>query len=443
MILAVAYPSIESSISKLLLHSLLNLVPPQLMDPDHTVLRYTTNKQQTVYIYNRPSNYYFVHTSPYPQLRDCELPVGVQNLGNTCFMSSFIQLLTNCGCIEGLLSINTCGMPNRRYDLDIYNDPSIIINDTSLSNEYNNMMIQYSLHSQGPISADKLPFDTHNIQKSDSYLSLPSGNSATPGSFSLAPTGSAIENDKIGPGKTPSAPANGMFSISYNYNPIQSSMTNVATQSAPAEEEAPESSVNNTSMMSVTTSSKCCYYTRTINRMKNSTLILPISLHNINTKNSPTTSYSSSLRNSKDHQEKKQEATESDSYVPTSLRALQEIICDLRYGSCNVVCPLKLITTLKDYEGNPMDSNIQFDINEFCNILFEQMEREGAKDWLTSTFYGNYNSCIRSLECSHISIKHENFTMLSVNINKANVYNALAIDLLVFGTSIGTDCDCL
>ncbi|KAK8814252.1 hypothetical protein WA158_008114 [Blastocystis sp. Blastoise] len=305
--------SIKQHINKSILFPLLTLVPPIL------------NVDQTPPPPLTPSSTYTIPSSPFPRLRNCDLPVGIRNLGNTCYMNSFIQLLSNSGYIDGLLHIPTEEQPSVGQDktpvcyVSPHVNDALSVTNSIGTNIYNSDTIIAVPHSKS--SAASIPISVFPQPPKlivPEPLLAPLGMCASP-SISRVPSADI----PIMPSMTPNVPS----------------------------------------------------------------LVLPPPAL-------PPT--------------------------PSTLRAIQELICDLRYGSYHVGIFSKLIDTLTDFEGNKMDKNTQFDLSEFCNVLFDKIEKEGGNEWLENMFYGNMCSCTRSLKCSHVSLHNEPFTMLTVNINKAN-----------------------
>ncbi|KAK8800642.1 hypothetical protein WA158_006960 [Blastocystis sp. Blastoise] len=137
--------SIEQYINKSILFPLLTLVPP-ILNADHTPPPLI------------PSSTYTIPSFPFPRLRNCDLPMGIHNLGNTCYMNSFIQLLSNSGYIDGLLHIPTEGIVIKRNDKDIYTDIHVCVKNNPFTTERNNLRITSIPHGGQPIvSQDKTP----------------------------------------------------------------------------------------------------------------------------------------------------------------------------------------------------------------------------------------------------------------------------------------------
>lgn len=94
------------------------------------------------------------------------------------------------------------------------------------------------------------------------------------------------------------------------------------------------------------------------------------------------------------------------------------------------VDPSDLVESIRTYENESIDINIQMDVDEFYNLLFDRWEGQisSAEDrkLLRSFYGGQLVQQIKSKECSHISEKFEAFSAIQCEIQgKSNLEDSL------------------
>ncbi|KAH3756594.1 Ubiquitin carboxyl-terminal hydrolase 34 [Pelomyxa schiedti] len=125
------------------------------------------------------------------------------------------------------------------------------------------------------------------------------------------------------------------------------------------------------------------------------------------------------------------------------LTQLQILFSNLQESLKRAYDTAPFCTTIKDFEGNPVNTNQQMDANEFFNMVFDKMETTlkkipSQKDLLKQVFSGTLSQQLIPKECSHASRREENFYSLSVEIkNKKNIQEAL--NLFIEGELLAGD----
>lgn len=78
------------------------------------------------------------------------------------------------------------------------------------------------------------------------------------------------------------------------------------------------------------------------------------------------------------------------------------------------------VDTIRTYDNEPIDINIQMDVDEFYNLLFDRWESqlcsEDVKKVFRSFYGGQLVQQIKSKECSHISERLEPFSAIQCDI---------------------------
>lgn len=84
------------------------------------------------------------------------------------------------------------------------------------------------------------------------------------------------------------------------------------------------------------------------------------------------------------------------------------------------VAPNELAYSIKTYEETAIDVNIQMDVDEFYNLLFDRWEGQmlapEAKEEFRSFYGGQLVQQVKSKECPHISERLEPFSAIQCDI---------------------------
>ena len=84
------------------------------------------------------------------------------------------------------------------------------------------------------------------------------------------------------------------------------------------------------------------------------------------------------------------------------------------------VSPANLASSIRTYEEGQIDVNIQMDVDEFYNLLFDRWESQilapDAKRKFRSFYGGQLVQQVKSKECSHISERLEPFSAIQCDI---------------------------
>lgn len=78
------------------------------------------------------------------------------------------------------------------------------------------------------------------------------------------------------------------------------------------------------------------------------------------------------------------------------------------------------VDTIRTYDNEPIDINVQMDVDEFYNLLFDRWESQilapEDKKLFRSFYGGQLVQQIKSKECSHISERLEPFSAIQCDI---------------------------
>jgi ubiquitin C-terminal hydrolase len=104
--------------------------------------------------------------------------------------------------------------------------------------------------------------------------------------------------------------------------------------------------------------------------------------------------------------------------------------------------PVVFFNSIKDFNGEPMPTNEQRDVDEFLNIYMDKIEQNilGTEDdkYLKSIFGGAFAQELICKDCPHRSSREEPYMALSLEIkNKSNITEAL--DLFIQGEMLEGD----
>ncbi|GAO48806.1 hypothetical protein G7K_2975-t1 [Saitoella complicata NRRL Y-17804] len=98
---------------------------------------------------------------------------------------------------------------------------------------------------------------------------------------------------------------------------------------------------------------------------------------------------------------------------------LQRLFADLQTSKQKFIDPTSFIQTIKDYDGKPLDPTVQFDADEFFNMLFDRIEGclPGAeKERLRKQYGGTLVQQVIAKECGHLSEREEAFNAIQCDI---------------------------
>lgn len=115
-------------------------------------------------------------------------------------------------------------------------------------------------------------------------------------------------------------------------------------------------------------------------------------------------------------------------------REFQRLFAELQLSSLEFVTTKEFCNNFKVFDGNPINSNLQQDVNEFFNLLMDSLENaiketaEGKANFVTQCFTGTLKNSIISIEEEFPFQKsiNEPFINISLDIrNRFNLPNAL------------------
>lgn len=117
----------------------------------------------------------------------------------------------------------------------------------------------------------------------------------------------------------------------------------------------------------------------------------------------------------------------------TSQKLLSEtkkIFGNMQETWCKYVDPEGAVCSIRTYDNEPIDVNIQMDVDEFYNLLFDRWEAQitnpEEKKRFRSFYGGQLVQQIKSKECEHISERLEPFSAIQCDIKgKANLEESL------------------
>lgn len=113
------------------------------------------------------------------------------------------------------------------------------------------------------------------------------------------------------------------------------------------------------------------------------------------------------------------------------LHQLRYLFARLQLGNDKAACPAALAKSIIDFEGRPIDINIQMDVDEFFNLLFDRIEKQlkniGEVAQFRQLYGGVLCHTITSKECTHLSMREENFAAIQCDVRgKRNLEDSLA-----------------
>lgn len=112
------------------------------------------------------------------------------------------------------------------------------------------------------------------------------------------------------------------------------------------------------------------------------------------------------------------------------LSETKKIFGNMQETWCKYVDPEGAVCSIRTYDNESIDVNIQMDVDEFYNLLFDRWEAQitnpEEKKRLRSFYGGQLVQQIKSKECEHISERLEPFSAIQCDIKgKANLEESL------------------
>jgi len=112
------------------------------------------------------------------------------------------------------------------------------------------------------------------------------------------------------------------------------------------------------------------------------------------------------------------------------LRETQDLFAKMQNTFHRFVDPTDLAASIRTYEEVIIDVNIQMDVDEFYNLLFDRWEGQimqpDAKRAFKSFYGGQLVQQVKSKECGHISERLEPFSAIQCDIKgKGNLQESL------------------
>lgn len=112
------------------------------------------------------------------------------------------------------------------------------------------------------------------------------------------------------------------------------------------------------------------------------------------------------------------------------LSETKKIFANMQETWCKYVDPEGAVCSIRTYDNEPIDVNIQMDVDEFYNLLFDRWEAQitnlEEKKKFRSFYGGQLVQQIKSKECEHISERLEPFSAIQCDIKgKANLEESL------------------
>jgi len=99
---------------------------------------------------------------------------------------------------------------------------------------------------------------------------------------------------------------------------------------------------------------------------------------------------------------------------------LRVLFSRMQASFAKAIEPRDLVESLRDFAGDPIDPQVQMDVDEFFNLLFDRLESEMPTSELKSAFRSYYGGQlvqqVKSNECSHISERTEPFSAIQCDI---------------------------
>lgn len=117
-------------------------------------------------------------------------------------------------------------------------------------------------------------------------------------------------------------------------------------------------------------------------------------------------------------------------YQEGLLYQLQYLFTALQYSDKQYINPKSFASTIKDYEGNPINMNEQMDVDEFFNYFMDKLEayikESPQKNLIKAHFGGLQVTELIGQDCPHRSERYEPFLTVSVEVkNKKSLQEGL------------------
>ncbi|KAH9866726.1 hypothetical protein J1614_008419 [Plenodomus biglobosus] len=108
----------------------------------------------------------------------------------------------------------------------------------------------------------------------------------------------------------------------------------------------------------------------------------------------------------------------------------QRLFTQMQHSVCKSADPREFAACVKSFEQAPIDVNVQMDVDEFFNLLFDQWEKQLVKEEdkrKFRSFYGGQTlNQIKSKECDHVSERAESFFTVQCDVQgKVNLKESL------------------
>lgn len=369
---------IQNYINSKLYESLLGLVDNPAMNPNINVTPYRPPK------------------NPFSHLRTLGVPAGINNLGNTCYMSVILQMICHNYGSSLLFSLTTDDEYHQEsIDIHKYDDYSLCL---TRNNNSMNQIHNYNLN-HNPVD----PPLSNSIRSNHYYNSLyslplstlyESSNENTPApSLSPMPLSTATTKDSRSVSTTPSPNKDDSISpIVLTWSPSSDTTTDTQNNST----EGVHGKKSFTNMASPPAGSTIIPQTP----VPDASLAQDMKSPNEKTLNSV------------------------QSPKKSLLRCLQELICKLQVTSYSSINPSEFFMLLRDQTNQPLNRKVQCDMTEFLSMLFYQLmnENEQFNDWLNHTYQGSIYTKLSYINCDHQSISKEPFFFININMLHVNVY---------------------
>lgn len=122
-------------------------------------------------------------------------------------------------------------------------------------------------------------------------------------------------------------------------------------------------------------------------------------------------------------------ATVTDSRAQSLLVEMKKIFAEMQESWRKDVDPTDFVESIQTYDATNIDVNIQMDVEEFYNLLFDRLESQvqpEQKDALRSLYGGQLVQQIKSKECPHVSEQIQPFSAIQCEIQgKLNLEESL------------------
>lgn len=112
------------------------------------------------------------------------------------------------------------------------------------------------------------------------------------------------------------------------------------------------------------------------------------------------------------------------------LSEMQKLLAFMQSSWQVAVEPRELVNAIKNYDNEHIDVQVQMDVDEFYNLLFDRLEGQiltpEDKKAFRSFYGGQLVQQVKSMECLHVSEREEPFSAIQCDIkNKSNLQESL------------------